>query len=437
MKIDLHEYQSRRQALCRSIGANGVLIVPSATEKVRNRDCFYPFRQDSDFWYLTGFHEPEALLVLAPGRQQGETILFCRANDRSREVWDGARTGPDAAVDQYAVDQAFAITELDTVMPGLLNGRKTLFHTANRNRHLDQMVWGWIEALKQKEKSGAVAPGQISDREGLIHTARMYKSAAEQNMMRKAATISMDAHRRAMQVCQPGMAEYQLEAALLHEFAEQGARFPAYSSIVAGGANSCTLHYCENSATLQDGDLVLIDAGCEYGHYASDITRTFPVNGRFTGEQKALYEVVLKAQLAAIEQVAPKVPFDAFHKAALTTLVEGLIDLGLLAGDPHTLIEEKKFMPFFMHGTGHWLGLDVHDVGHHREQDKPILLQPGMALTVEPGLYIATDNTEVEERWRGLGIRIEDDLLVTESGCDVITANLAKTVQDIEALMAS
>ncbi len=437
MKLDKKYYAKRRKAVLKAVGKKGILVLPSATEKIRNRDCEYPFRQDSDFWYLTGFNEPEAVLVLVPGRKDGEVILFCRKRDKEMEIWNGRRAGQEGAIADFGVDQALPIEHLDKEMPALLDGCKTLYYTPGQQGEFDEKMWSWLDGLKMRERRGAVAPASTVDRDQLIHTLRMIKSPAEQKIMRKAGKISAEAHKRAMKTCKPGKTEYQLEAEIHHEFADRGARYPAYGTIVGGGDNGCILHYTENSDDLKDGDLVLIDAGCELDHYAADITRTFPVNGKFSEEQKALYEVVLEAQLAAIEAIKPGASWDSFHEVALGKLVAGLIRLGLLKGNRNKLIIDEAYKPFYMHGTGHWIGLDVHDVGNHKEDGRFLKLKAGMALTVEPGLYIAPDNEDVEERWRGIGIRIEDDVLVTEAGCEILTAGVPKTVKDIEALMAS
>ena len=436
MKLEKKIFSARRKELMGTLGEGAILVLPSAAEKVRNADCEYPFRQSSDFWYLTGFGEPEAVLVLVPGREEGEAVLFNRRRDRDREIWNGRRVGQEGAVNTFGFDQAFPIEELDQLLPELLNGRERLFYTPGQDKAFDEQMWGWLARLRNAERRGKTAPDSIEDRDSLIHARRQIKSVEEIALMREAGTISTRAHIRAMTECRPRVMEYQLEAAILHEFAMSGARHPAYSTIVGGGENGCILHYTENDCELKDGDLVLIDAGCELDHYAADITRTFPVNGHFSPEQKALYELVLMAQEAAFAEIAPGKPWDGFHKAAVAVLVEGLIKLGLLKGERDQLIEDEAYSPFYMHGTGHWLGMDVHDVGIHKQQGQPVLFTPGMVLTVEPGLYIAPDNTEVEERWRGIGIRIEDNVLVTDDGCENLTAAAPKTVADIEALMA-
>ena len=435
MKLDRKIYGERRQALLEELGEGSILVLPSASEKIRNRDCEYHFRQGSDFWYLTGFGEPEAVVVLIPGRAEGETVLFCRRRDRDMETWNGRRAGQEGAVNEFGFAQAFPFDELDKHMPDLLDNRKVVYYTPGRNKAFDERLWGWMDILRLKERKGCVAPECIQDRDVLLHKKRMVKSEGELALMRAAGEISGHAHVRAMKECRPSVMEYQLEASIQHEFAMSGARHAAYTTIVGGGENGCILHYTENNCELKDGDLVLIDAGCELDHYASDITRTFPVNGRFSTEQKALYELVLKAQEAALAEIAPGKPWDGFHKAAVSILVEGLIDLGLLSGEKQQLIDDEAYRAFYMHGTGHWLGMDVHDVGVHKEQGQPLKFSPGMTLTVEPGLYIAPDNRDVEPRWRGIGIRIEDDVAVTETGCEILTSAAPKTVDEIEQLM--
>lgn len=440
MTTDRSLYIERRKNILAALTARDkkcALILCAATGKVRNSDCEYPFRQDSDFWYLTGFNEPDAVLVLLPGREDGEAILFCRKRDKERELWDGHRVGQSGAVDDYGFDQAFAMEELDARMPQLLRGCRALYYRPGHNKGFDMRMWRWLHSAQQQERKGGMPLPRIEDRDSFLHRYRMIKSEEEQQIMRTAADISARAHVRAMRECQAGRMEYQLEASILHDFALQGARYPAYSPIVGGGENACILHYTANNAPLRDGDLVLIDAGCELDHYAADITRTFPVNGRFTKQQKALYEVVLKAQEAAIACIAPGLPWDGFHKAAVESLVEGLLELGLLKGDKDAIIKEKSYQKFYMHGTGHWLGLDVHDAGVQNDDGSPVLFEPGMALTVEPGLYIASSHTDIDSSWHGMGIRIEDDILVTKDGCDVMTAGVPKTVEDIEATMAA
>ncbi len=434
-KLAMTEYGKRRQQLMQQIGTTGVAILPAASEKIRNRDSEYLYRQDSDFYYLTGFNEPEAVLVLIPGRDAGESILFCRDRDPLMETWHGRRAGQDGAVQQFGMDQAFSIGELDQVMPGLLDGRQTIHYTLGVLPEFDGQLNGWINNLKARERRGAVAPSLVSGLDVLVHEMRLFKSDAELDIMREACAISAGAHRRAMTMCRPGLYEYQLEAELQHEFIHHGARVPAYNSIVGSGENACILHYTENDRQMCDGDLVLIDAGCELDNYAADITRTFPVNGVFTPEQRALYSLVLKAQEKAIAAIRPGNPWMAFHDAAVRTLTEGLVDLGILSGNVDQLIKDEAYRPFYMHGTGHWLGMDVHDVGNHKVDGQWRKFEPGMVLTVEPGIYIAPDNADVEEKWRGIGIRIEDNVLVTAEGCEILTSAAEKDPDAIEALM--
>lgn len=436
MSISKDEYARRRQTLMAQMKPNSIAIVPAAKEKARSRDTDYPFRQDSDVHYLSGFDEPETVLALIPGREQGEFVVFCRDRDKAKEVWDGYRAGPAGATAQYGADDAIAIGDIDELMPGLIEGREQIYSSMGRDFEFDQRVMGWVNRIRQKARTGATPPGEFIDLNHYLHNMRLFKSAAEVEIMAKSAQISAAAHCRAMRLCKPGMYEYQLEAEILHEFAINGARHPAYSTIVGSGANGCILHYIENSKRLHEGDLVLIDAGCELDYYASDITRTFPVSGVFSPEQKALYELVLSAQEAAIDEVYPGNHWNASHEASVRVLTEGLLELGLLSGTVDKLIESGAYKDFYMHRAGHWLGMDVHDVGDYKVQGQWRLLEPGMVLTVEPGLYVSPDNENVEQKWRGIGIRIEDDVVVTENGCDVLSADVPKTVAAIEALMA-
>ena len=434
-RLAMAEYGRRRQQLTRQMNADDIAILPAAPEKIRNRDAEYLYRQDSDFYYLTGFNEPEAVLVLIPGREEGENILFCRERDPLMEIWHGRRAGQEGAVQRHGLDQAFPVTELDQVMPGLLDGRRTVHYTLGALPEFDVRLSGWINHLKARERRGAMAPSMVSGLELLVHEMRLFKSDAELEIIREACAISAGAHRRAMTMCRPGWYEYQLEAELQHEFIHHGARVPAYNSIVGSGENACILHYTENDQQMSDGDLVLVDAGCELDNYAADITRTFPVNGTFSPEQRALYSLVLQAQEQAMAAIRPDNPWTAFHRAAVHTLTAGLVDLGILSGDVDQLIKDEAYKPFYMHGTGHWLGMDVHDVGNHKIDGQWRKFEPGMVLTVEPGLYIAPDNANVEEKWRGIGIRIEDNVLVTAEGCEVLTSAAEKDPDAIEALM--
>jgi Xaa-Pro aminopeptidase len=437
MSISKTEFARRRKNLMALMAPNSIAIIPSAREQVRSRDTGYPFRQDSDFYYLSGFIEPDAVLVMLPGRRHGQFIMFCQERDPDRELWHGLRAGPEGACEKYAADDAFPISDIDDILPGLLEGRERVYYSMGRSDEFDRQIMGWVNSIRVKEASGAVPPGEFTDLDHMLHELRLYKSAAELRLMRKAADITARAHRRAMQACRSGLYEYQLEAELQHEFAICGARFPAYPSIVGSGQNACVMHYVKNSDRMRDGDLVLIDAACELEYYAADVTRTFPVNGRFSAEQRALYELVLRAQLAAIAEIKPGNHWNQPHDASVKAFTEGLVALGLLKGSVANLIKHNAYRAFYMHRVGHWLGLDVHDVGDYRVGDEWRMLEPGMVMTVEPGLYISPDNTKVAKKWRGIGIRIEDDVVVTDVGCEVISSGVPKTVEEIEALMAA
>ncbi|HLV78170.1 MAG TPA: Xaa-Pro aminopeptidase [Marinobacter sp.] len=434
--IPMKEFAERRRKLMERMAPDSIAILPAAPERVRNRDVLHPFRQDSDFHYLTGFGEPEAVLALIPGREHGEAVLFCKERNPEKELWDGFLVGPEGAIEHYGMDDAFPIADIDDILPGMIEGRSRVYYPLGKDPAFDTRVMDWLKVIRAKVRAGAHPPGELVALEHLLHDMRLYKSAAEIKVMAKAGEISAEAHCRTMKRARRGGFEYHLEAELIHTFMAHGARSTAYPSIVGSGANGCILHYIENRAPLKDGDLVLIDAGCELECYASDITRTFPVSGKFSPEQAALYNVVLEAQYAAIEAVRPGNHWNHSHEAALRVLSQGLIDLGLLSGSLDEVLVTEAYRPFFMHRTGHWLGLDVHDVGDYKVDDQWRVLEPGMVLTVEPGLYIAPDNNEVEERWRGIGIRIEDDVVVTRDGCRVLTDQVPKTVADIEALMA-
>ncbi len=429
------EFAGRRRALMQQMDG-GIAIVPTNPHHLRNRDTEFPFRPDSDFQYLTGFAEPEAVAVLIPGRPQGEYILFCRERDPAKETWTGRRAGPEGARDHFGADDAFPIADLDDIMPGLLENRGKVFYSLGAHGEFDQRVLGWVNSLRAKVRAGIHVPSEFVDLGHLLHDLRLFKSAAEMKVMRRAAQISAAAHCRAMRVCRPGMWEYQIEAELRHEFIRHGARLPAYEPIVGGGANGCILHYVENNARLNDGDLLLIDAGCELDCYAADITRTFPVNGRFSLQQKALYEIVLDAQHAAIDKVRPGNHWNEPHEAAVEVLTAGLLRLGILRGELRQLIEEGAYRPMYMHRTGHWLGMDVHDVGEYKLGDAWRVFEPGMVTTVEPGLYIPAGMPGVARKWWNIGIRIEDNVLVTRRGHEITTGGVPKAVADIEALMA-
>jgi len=433
--IDRSEYRRRRRQLMRMAGRDAIVIVPAAPERVRNNDAHYPYRQDSDFQYLTGFGEPEAVLALIPGRKQGETILFNRPRDPERERWDGRRSGQEGAVADYGMDDAFPIEDIDDILPGMIEGRSRVYYHFGRDTEFDLKLIGWVNRVRAQIRQGARPPHEIVALSHLLHDLRLYKSRDELRVMRRSARIAADAHVRAMQVTRPGMNEHEVEAELLHAFRRRGA-VPSYEPIVGGGDNACVLHYRANNAPLRDGDLLLIDAGAEYQCYASDITRTFPVNGRFSPEQRALYEIVLAAQAAAIDEVRPGRSFIAYHEAAVRVITEGLLRLGLLKGGLERNLREETYRRYYMHKTGHWLGLDVHDVGDYRVDGEYRVLEPGMVVTVEPGLYVAADLAGVPARWRGIGIRIEDDVVVTRDAPEVITADVPRDPDAIEALMA-
>ncbi|WP_127559410.1 Xaa-Pro aminopeptidase [Saccharospirillum alexandrii] len=429
------EFAERRKRLMEQMADNSIAILPSATETIRNNDVHHRFRQNSDFMYLTGFREPDAVLVLMPGREQGEYVLFVRDKDPAREIWDGYRAGPDGAVEQFQADDAFPIDDIDDILPGLMEGRSRVYSQMGVDGDFDHQLMTWVNQIRAKVRTGAQPPEDFSDMSHLLHDLRLFKSKQEIAIMREAAKISARAHTRAMKACKPGMMEYQLQAEIEHECMMAGSPWPAYPAIVGSGDNACILHYIENTAKIQDGDLVLIDAGCELEYYASDITRTFPANGHFSTEQRAIYDLVLKAQYASIEAVRPGQPWIAPHEATVRVLVEGLVELGLLDGNVDDLISSNAYAPFFMHKTGHWLGMDVHDVGDYKVGGEWRVMEPGMVMTIEPGLYISPHNTNVEERWRGIGVRIEDDVVVTKDGCEVLTQDVVKDPADIEALM--
>ncbi len=424
-------FSTRRDALLEQIG-DGVAIIPTAPERIRNRDSHHPYRFDSYFWYLSGFPEPEAVIVLTGGKEK-RAILFCREKNEEREVWDGFRYGPEAARDAFGFDEAYAFGELEQRLPELIANRSTLWHALGHDPAWDTKIVAALNTVRAQTRAGKRAPSEIRDLREALDRMRLIKDAHEMDIMRRAAAITSAGHARAMRASRPGMAEYELEAELTHEFRKRGADGHSYAPIVAGGANGCVLHYIENNRLLAEHALVLIDAGCELAGYAADITRTFPVGGRFSSPQRDAYEIVLAAQSAAIDAVKPGAPFIAYHDAALRVLVQGMIDLGLLTGSVDGLIESEAYKPFYMHRTGHWLGLDVHDAGEYKSGDDWVTLVPGMALTVEPGLYIRP-GTNVPEHLHGIGIRIEDDVFVTETGCDVYTT-APKTIAEIEEVM--
>jgi Xaa-Pro aminopeptidase len=424
----------RRLQLARTMQA-GVAVVPTAPERVRNRDTHYPFRFDSHFWYLTAFPEPEAVLVIVAG-ESPRSILFCRERSDERAVWDGFRYGLDAARERFGFDAALPIAALDQEMPKLLADQPALYYPLGADAAWDARTVKWLNAVREQARAGVAAPERVHDVRVLVDEMRLIKDRDELATMRGAAAISAAAHRRAMLSTRPGRLEHEIEAELLYEFRRRGAQFPAYSPIVAGGANACVLHYVFNDAELHDGELLLIDAGCELQGYASDITRTFPVNGRFSGAQREVYELVLAAQHAAMQKVRIGNAWNEPHDAAVRVLAQGMIDLKLVAGPLDAVLEKETYKRFYMHRTGHWLGLDVHDAGDYKRSGAWRDLLPGMVLTVEPGIYIRAA-ADVPEALHDIGIRIEDDVLVTEGDCEVLTAAAPKAIADIEALMRS
>ena len=429
---DSRIYAGRRAALLAQM-QSGIAIVPTAAERVRNRDSTYPYRYDSYFYYLCGFQEPESVLVLIAGAQP-QSLLFCREKNLEREIWDGHRYGPEAAREAFGVDAAYPIAALDEKLPALMADQPALHYAPGMDADWDARILRWLNQVRAQSRTGVSAPQRIHDVRAALDEMRLIKDEHELGLMRRAAAISAGAHQRAMRATRPGRMEYEIEAELLYEFRRHGAQFPAYWPIVAGGANACVLHYNENSARLEDGTLLLIDAGCELDGYASDITRTFPVNGKFSGAQKDVYELVLAAQSAAIGATRAGAPWDAPHEAALRVLAQGMIDFGLCQGSLEKVLETGDYKRYYMHRTGHWLGLDVHDAGEYKLDGKWRPLVAGMTLTVEPGCYIRPGEGVPEAYWN-IGVRIEDDVLVSATGCEVITAATPKGVAEIEALV--
>jgi len=433
--INKAEFARRRKRLMTMMGPDSIALIPSAKEVVRSRDTDFNFRQDSDFHYLCGFNEPDCVLVLIPGRKHGDYLMFNRERDLEKETWHGRRAGQQGVIDDFAAADAFPIDDIDDILPGLLEGRERIYCAIGSNKEFDEQVLGWLNALRTKMR-GTATHGEIIDVRHYLHDMRLYKSRSEISLMRKAAKISGKAHIRAMQKTWPGRNEYHIEAELHHEFARNGARFPAYNSIVASGENACILHYVENQDELKDGDLLMIDAGAEYELYAADISRTFPVNGKFTEIQQQVYDWVLKAQLAAIETIKPGANWNAPHEAAVKILTRGLVSLGVLKGRLPTLIKNEAYKPYYMHKTGHWIGLDVHDVGDYQVGGVPRVLEPNMVLTVEPGLYFPSSDKKLPRQLKGMAVRIEDDVLVTKNGNEVLTKDTPKSIVEIEALMS-
>lgn len=427
------ERARRRKNLMRAIGKDSIAIIPSAPVKMRSRDTDYRYRQDSDFYYLTGFDEPESVAVLISGRRAAEYIIFCRERDELMETWNGRRLGVDQAPQVLDADDAFPIDDIDDILPGLLEGRDRVFYSMGRETLFDNRIIGWINQLKAKSGSGASVPSEFVSLDFHLHDMRLYKSRSELTSLRKAGKISAAGHLAAMQRCEPGCMEYELEAELISVYRSNGADH-SFLPIVGGGENGCILHYTENNAELRDGDLVLVDSGAEWNGYAGDITRTYPVNGRFSDAQREVYEIVLEANLAAIDKVVVGNHWNDPHTAAVRVITRGLISMGVLKGDLKKLIKDEEYRRYFMHRTGHWLGLDTHDVGDYKVDDKWRLFEPGMVLTIEPGIYLP-GSKDVPKPFRHIGIRVEDDVIVSEAGPEIITAAITKQVDEIEALM--
>jgi Xaa-Pro aminopeptidase len=431
--MDRKEFARRRRQFMRMIGKDAIAILPAAPVRHRNGDIEYAYRQDSHFHYLSGFSEPDSVAVLVPGRPQAEYLLFVREHDAAREAWDGARAGTEGAVERFDADDAFPITDIDEILPGLLEGRPQIYYSMGTHPEFDSHVLNWVHGLRTQARQGGATPHEFVALRHALDDMRLYKSRAEQASLRRSAQIAVGAHRRAMRFARPGRMEYEVMAELLHEFRSHNADI-SYYPIVGGGANSCVMHYRDNDQRLCDGDLLLLDAGCEHDLYASDITRTFPVNGRFTAAQRAVYDVVLDAQLAAIDKVRPGNHWNHPHEAAVRVITQGLVKLGLLKGKLPALLKDRAYLQFFGHRTGHWLGLDVHDVGDYKVGGEWRVLEPGMTLTVEPGIYIRPSPRVPKEFWN-IGVRIEDEVLVTADAPEVLTAGLEKTPEAIESAM--
>ncbi|MGV8924331.1 MAG: Xaa-Pro aminopeptidase [Ewingella sp.] len=435
--MTLHEYQNRRQALLAKMAPGSAAIIFAAPEATRNADSEYPFRQSSDFWYLTGFNEPEAVLILVKSDENhNHSVLFNRVRDLTAEIWFGRRLGQDAAPVKLGVDKALPFDDINDHLHLLLNGLDVVYHAQGYYAYADEIVNRALDTLRNGFRKNLAAPDTVIDWRPIVHEMRLFKSPAEIAIMRRAGEITAQAHTRAMEKCRAGLFEYHLEGEIHHEFTRHGARYPSYNTIVGSGENGCILHYTENESELRSGDLVLIDAGCEYKGYAGDITRTFPVSGKFSKEQREIYDIVLASEYKALDVLRPGSSIQEATEAAVRVMIAGLVKLGILCGDVETLFIEQAHRPFFMHGLSHWLGMDVHDVGHYGSVDRSRTLEPGMVLTVEPGLYIAPD-ADVPEAYRGIGIRIEDDILITATGIEIFTGDVVKEADDIEALMAA
>ena len=431
------EFKSRRNKLAKTIGKSGVAIIATADLSTRTNDTYYPFRSNSDFYYFTGFLEPNALMVLAPGRPEGEFILCVRPKNPLMETWEGHMEGLSGVINNYNADQSFDIADIDSILKDLLHGRERVFYSIGKHKIYDNKVTEAFKTLRESQRQGGVVPNEIVSVDTMIHDMRQIKSRKEIQLMKEAARIGVEAHLRVMNECKPSVYEYQIEASINHQFGQYGT-VPSYNSIVASGDNACTLHYVENQSMMKQGDLLLTDAGCEYQMYASDITRTIPVSGQFTKEQKAIYSIVLEAQKSVISSVKPGQTFEKMQKNCIEIITRGLKKLGILKGSVSKLIKEESYKDFYMHGIGHWLGIDVHDVGSYvNEKGRSKPFAPGMVITVEPGIYISKKTKAIDKKWKGIGIRIEDDVLVTPSGCEVLSGDLPKEIDAIEAMMSS
>jgi len=429
-------FNKRRQRVFAKLPANSIALLFSGSELRKSADQDYLFQPDTDFYYLTGFTEPDAVAVLIPHANGHEFILFNRPRDIEREIWNGRRAGQEGACKNYHANQAFSIDELDKILPELLMGKDKIYYPVGRYAEFDEKIINHVVKLRNKIRAGIPSPQQLINIESIVHPMRRIKDDYEIALMRKVGEISAQAHIRGMQVCKPGLFEYEVEAELIYEFRRQGCKWPAYNPIVGGGANACILHYNENNMELQDNDLLLVDAGGEYQGYAADITRTYPVNGKFTEEQRIIYDLVLEAQLAVLELIKPGTPYITLQETAVEVITKGLVKLGIMQGDVDDLIQTQAYKAFYMHNIGHWLGLDTHDAGGYREQEDWIKLEAGFVLTVEPGIYIPAGTPGVAKQWWNIGVRIEDNVLVTASGCEILTQSVPKTVIEIEKLMA-
>lgn len=425
-------FSERRVLLADKVLEDSAIIVSAASVKSRISDTEYSYRQDSNFYYLSGYEEPESLILIRPNQDKERFIIFCRDRDPLREQWDGFRTGQEGVIQDYGADAAYSINSIDEIMPKLLEGAKNIYFSMSAPCGVDAKISSWVEDIRKNTRSGAEPPQNLLSLDSILHEMRLIKESDEMDLMKQAANITTEAHIRAMQSVRPGMYEYQLEAEYLYAFNKNGARSPAYNSIVGGGNNSCILHYVENNAELQDGDLVLVDAGCEYQYYASDVTRTFPVNGKFSPEQREIYSIVLEAHKQSMEQAKPGNKWNLMHEKSVEVIVEGLLSIGLLQGSRDEIIDKGEYSKFYMHRIGHWLGMDVHDVGSYKQDGDWRPLEEGMVMTVEPGIYILDSMEGVDDKWKGIGVRIEDDIAITDSGFEILTPDVPRTIEEVE-----